>query len=123
MHLRADGSVDPEFRAHVQGTVQALALDREKGVLWVGGDFWRVLGEWRESLVALDAATGAARPWLSGGIADEVNDIELHGERVYVGRSSGASAIDRRTGERIDWSARLGPDRSTRSPSATASST
>jgi hypothetical protein len=116
VHLRADGSVDPHFRADVEGTVHALALDREEGILWVGGHFWRVSGEARSSLVALDAATGAARPWLAPGLDGEVNDIDVDGERVYVGggfhtvagdSQTGAAALGRRTGELIDWDPRL----------------
>jgi hypothetical protein len=116
VHLLADGSVDHRFRADVSGTVHALALDREEGTLWVGGHFWRVSGEDRDSLVALEASTGALRPWIPRGAGPDVNDIDIHGERVYaVGGFhtidgddyAGAVALSRRTGEPLDWDPRL----------------
>ncbi|MGH2948677.1 MAG: hypothetical protein ACRDPC_20880 [Solirubrobacteraceae bacterium] len=112
VHLLADGSVDRRFRADVDGTVQALALDREEGTLWVGGHFSRVSGRHESSLVALAASTGAFRAWLPRGIDGEVNDIDIDGERVYLGGGfhtvagddqSGAAALSRRTGEPLEW--------------------
>lgn len=56
VHLRADGSVDPRFRADVEGYVQALALAR--GRLWIGGTFDRAAGATRHGLAVVDARSG-----------------------------------------------------------------
>src|SRR5437868_5739971 len=62
-HVRADGSVDPAFRADAAGLngntgeVDALAL--RDGKLYVGGDFDRLGGVAARGLGAVDAATGA----------------------------------------------------------------
>lgn len=106
VHLRADGTVDPAFRADVVGTVTALA--RRGDALYVGGDFiQRVSGEPAGSVTAVDARTGARLPWTSGTTMDDVEVLEVDGDRLYVG-GGGVTALDADTGARLPWSAAVG---------------
>ena len=103
VHLRADGSVDPAFRADVDGEVTALA--RRGNTLYVGGRFLRsVSGAPSGSLVALDAATGARLPFADAVGSGEVVSLEVAGDRLYV--AAGALVVlDAVTGTRVPWQA------------------
>ncbi len=109
-HLRADGTVDPRFRADVLGRVTALALAGD--TLWIGGrTLQRINGQAVSNLAAVDAVTGAPRPYPAGPTGD-VTDIDLEGGRLYVvgtmytiggqDRLMGG-ALDAATGEVLDW--------------------
>ena len=63
------------------GEVNALALS--EGTLWVAGLFDSVGGEPHPNL-AVDAATGAPRPWAPGGANGELMDLTVDAGRVYV---------------------------------------
>ena len=61
VHLLADGSIDPAFRAQAVGSVAALELRGD--VLYVGGGFDVIGGVARHALAALDAHTGTVLNW------------------------------------------------------------
>jgi hypothetical protein len=79
VHLRADGSLDPDFRAEALGRVSALALRGD--TLYVGGAFDVIGGEPHSKLAALDARTGEPRAWNPGEFGGEVLDLSLAGDR------------------------------------------
>jgi beta-propeller uncharacterized protein DUF5122 len=84
-HVLADGSLAPDFRADQNGTVWTLALALDGSTLFVGGDFSVIGGQVRHLFAALDAQTGAPRPFdpqVSGG---RVDAIAVSGSRVYLG--------------------------------------
>jgi hypothetical protein len=111
VHLRSDGSVDPDFRADVAGRVHALALYGD--TLWVGGNFASIGGEARSALAAVDAVSGTVRSWLPRGAASSVNDLAVAGDRLYVAGSfssiggddgwSNLAAVDAGSGHVLDW--------------------
>jgi trimeric autotransporter adhesin len=114
VHLRRDGSVDPRFRADVEGWVHALALAR--GRLWIGGSFRSVAGRERLSLAVVDARSGALTPLAAPGTSGEIHAIEPAGGRVYVGGLNavfdgdmrGLGAFDAATGELLAWKPQTG---------------
>lgn len=100
-HLRADGSLDPRFRAGVTGRVESLALAR--GRLWIGGTFERAAGGMRHGLAVVDARTGALT---AGGTPTpgSVGSLAHAGGRVYAsGFTDGLVAYDAATGARLPW--------------------
>lgn len=125
-HVRVDGTLDPSFRPDPEllvgngsvGSVWVLALDG--GTLYVGGQFSSVAGEARRDLVALDAHTGALRPFdaaLSGGpeypqsiygvtsVVARDGVVYVGGEFTHVGGQARptAVALDGQTGARLPW--------------------
>jgi len=104
VHLLADGSVDPDFRADVAGPITALALDGDR--LFVAGLFWTVSGERAWNLAAVDARTGARAPWHTDLSWETIGTLAVDGDRLYVG-GPGAAALDTRTGARLAWDPQL----------------
>src|SRR5262249_41350794 len=97
-------------------TVQAIALNG--GDLLLGGDFWRVGGQNRRGLGAVDAANGVLRPWnprpagSSWQSAWQVNAIVPGASGIGVGGRfsimggvdrAGAAAMDLVTGAILPW--------------------
>ncbi|MGL4743735.1 MAG: hypothetical protein ACRCXL_05025, partial [Dermatophilaceae bacterium] len=82
-HVRADGSLDRDFNARVNGPVRALAL--VGGTLIVGGKFTEAGGVARTNLAAVSAATGDAVPGWTGSTNNTVYSLTAAGASVYVG--------------------------------------
>jgi trimeric autotransporter adhesin len=61
VHLLADRSLDPKWKANVDGTVNAIADDGT--TLYVGGDFTKVNGARRERLASFDNRTRKLSAW------------------------------------------------------------
>jgi len=92
VHVLAGGSVDPAFRAGVGAFVTALAL----------GDGRLYAGEYsfgESSVVALSPETGRALPGFRPRFKDNVTELELAGDRLFVGASD-VTAVDPLTGRR-----------------------
>ena len=82
VHLLPDGSLDPAFRADVLGTVKAFALHGD--TLYIGGNFEFAAGERNRSLAAVDARTGAPRPFADGPDTG-VTKLVVAGDRLFIG--------------------------------------
>ncbi len=90
VRLRSDGSVDPAFVVKLlderyPGDARSLALSPDGGTLYLGGFFDTVNGVPRKVLAAVDARTGAVRPWQASGVLFEPFDLVTHGNVVYAG--------------------------------------
>ncbi|MFC7486355.1 hypothetical protein ACOCJ7_14005 [Knoellia sp. CPCC 206453] len=81
-HVGADGSLDRNFNANVNGPVYALA--RVGGTLVIGGSFTQAGGASVTNLVAVDA-TGLAVPGWTGSTNNTVYSLLATGDRIYVG--------------------------------------
>jgi trimeric autotransporter adhesin len=102
VHLRADGSVDPRFRADADNRVYALAL--AGGRLWIGGSFSHLAGRWRPGFAVVDARTGALTPIGGETPPGFVWSLEQVGRRMYAGGfTAGLIAYDVSSGERLPW--------------------
>lgn len=101
------------------GTPDGGALAVSGDTVYLGGSFNRIAGQERDGLAAVDASTGAARPWnpgtvelrpgVSGGF---VSSIAVAGPMVYVGGSftgiggqarNDIAAIDASSGAVSSW--------------------
>ena len=111
VHLRADGTIDPVFRARRSGLV--MAIERRGDVLYVGGSFGMIGGKVKRSLAKLDARTGEVLDWgPAGGIGGQVESLSISGDRMFIAGSfdtprRGAAALDLATGRVLDWDADL----------------
>jgi trimeric autotransporter adhesin len=81
-HIRADGTVNPDFHPQVNGEVHALA--RSNGRLYVGGNFLTVDGQDRQHLAAVNEATGVLQPW-DPRANDTVHALAATGNVIYIG--------------------------------------
>ena len=143
-HVRADGTLNPDFRPDpfgqinpdYFGSVEALFL--HEGVLYVGGRFDVVAGQPRRNLAALDAATGTLLPLSvtmtteNQGGADPRGFVETVAARagvLYVGGlfnevngtiREGAFALRLSTGEILPWNPMLNQEADLESGEATA---
>ena len=81
-HVRADGSLDRDFNANVDGPVYALALTG--GKLVIGGLFTSAGGVAATNLAAVDAA-GLAVPGWTGRTNNTVYSLLAAGNGIYVG--------------------------------------
>lgn len=94
VHLRADRSVDPVFRADIDDYGKVYALARDGVTLYVGGSFDSVNGTERQDLAAVRTATGATRPFaatLGDAAVRELAALPAtptRGGRLYVGTSA-----------------------------------
>lgn len=141
-HILADGSADANFNANIQGKfnpdiatssanygfigysdgISSLALSPDKSTLYIGGEWglrnnFRVGGQTRYNLAAVDAVSGTLKPWapqVTDGIDQSPYAIVVSpgGSTVYVGgvfsTSSGSTyrylvAIDGTTGNLLPW--------------------
>ena len=85
VHLRPDGSLDPDWSPAPDGRVQALL--RAGPTLYVGGTFDRLGGQPRASLGAVEAATGAATafdPQARRSSRATVGALAMAGSTLYV---------------------------------------
>lgn len=107
-HINADGSIDTAFNPQPNGDV--LALARDGGTLYVGGDFTEIGGAARARVAALDAAGRAT------AFNPQANNMVLtltpHGGRVYMAglftavggqARAGLAAADAATGALTAW--------------------
>ena len=106
-HVRADGSVDPNLRVVITGTVPA-ALARSGGTLYLGGTFSGVGGQHRRGMAAIDLRDGSVLPWAPAfrtepGGARGALTLALVGGNVIAGGVGNVTAYDGRTG-RKRWS-------------------
>lgn len=86
VRIRADGSVDPDWLASVNGTVWSLAVDAEH--VYVVGNFSSVQGQARRGLAKLslaDASLSAWNPNQGSTSSYDFRSIALHGGSAYVG--------------------------------------
>ncbi len=86
VRIRADGSVDSDWLASVNGTVWSLAVDAEH--VYVVGNFSSVQGQARRGLAKLslaDASLSAWNPNQGSTSSYDFRSIALHGGSAYVG--------------------------------------
>lgn len=103
VHLRADGSVDPDFDAGLARTAFVGALSLSDDTLYVGGDLGLVAGRRNTKLMAVDAATGERTAFaVRGGprVTELVVASEVGGgsDRLYVGTDVRLDAYDAASG-------------------------
>jgi hypothetical protein len=96
-HVLASGAFDPKFNATLDGFADALAL--HDGRLYVGRWFQK------ESIVALDAATGTVdsgfdAPTAGTEYPNAVTELLAVGSRLYAGTLDGLLVVDLGTGKR-----------------------
>jgi hypothetical protein len=78
----ATGTLDAAFRADTNGTVRALVSDGT--TVWAGGNFTTVGGASRNRIAAVDAATGALRPFAAQANSP-VYSLDLRAGQLFVG--------------------------------------
>jgi len=97
--IRANGTVDPNFRADTNGVVYGLAGSADGATVYIGGQFTEASGESRANLAAVNATTGVSVPgWTANttGTTPEVLALEQSGSRLYVsGRFGGIDGVAR----------------------------
>ena len=94
----------------------AFALAYSSNTVYVAGDFTSVSGQARVSLVALDAGTGAVKPFQADldffGSGEYLNTLAISGNILYVGgyftrirhtARLGLAALDATTGKVLAW--------------------
>jgi hypothetical protein len=88
------GAYLPAFAPIVNGQVEALEVDPQRGLVFVGGSFTQVNGADVPGFAILDATTGALagtqRPVRSGGSPGSVYGLRRVGRQLYVGGGFGA---------------------------------
>jgi len=92
VHIKADGSVDPDFAVSVDETVEAIA--RDGSTVYIGGKIQEVNGEVRKGIAAVSAETGELLSWApeiydNAFNTDYVYALAVVGEHVYVGGKFG----------------------------------
>ena len=80
-----DGTVDPTFDPSPDGVVRAVAGSADGGTVYLGGTFATAGGLPRTNLVAVDAATGAARDTWTTVANNTVYALTVSGDRLYAG--------------------------------------
>jgi hypothetical protein len=78
--------------------VSALALDASSDTLYFGGDLSKVGGQRRDGLAAVDARTGAVRPWDPSAFGFVYALARGAGGVVFVGGEIGSVGAERRAG-------------------------
>ncbi len=108
-HVRADYSLDPNWKPDPNGPVYALALSDK--ILYIGGAFTAIGGQDRQRLAALNTATGEVTDW-NPAADDDARALAVSGNTLYVGGSFQqiggeprpyAAALNRTTGQVLDW--------------------
>jgi outer membrane protein assembly factor BamB len=106
--LDADLRLQAGWPMLADGLIQDLA--RSGDTLFVAGDFTSIAGQPRAGLAAIDAASGALRPW-TAATPGSYGRIAVSDARVYAARASGSgqpiAAFDRATGASHSWSPAL----------------
>ena len=101
------------WNPNANGVVRALALNRSKTAVYVGGDFSAIGGRAVSKLALVDLASGRVDARFRPAVKGRVRTIALAGDRLYVGGdftrvgSSAArtkvAALDPTTGALLDW--------------------
>jgi hypothetical protein len=81
----ATGQIDQAFVPQLDGQVNALVGDTSGTAVFVGGSFMTVNGVANRGLVKLDLATGQTVDGFRAITTGAVNDLVVHGDRLYVG--------------------------------------
>lgn len=84
-HITATGQVDPNFVVKPSSEVRSFALSADGKTLYVGGVFSRVNDTDRNLLAAVDAKTGALKPWNPIIAGTGVDEMAIQGTTLYVG--------------------------------------
>jgi hypothetical protein len=92
-HIRADGSLDPNWNPLPSSSVNAIAV--MNGVVYIGGTFTTVNGQQRVSLAAIDAASGNLTAWNPNPNLG-VWTIAAANGNIYVGGTFTAIGVFRR---------------------------
>lgn len=104
VHIRPDGSVNPEWNPSPSATVSALAFI--DGTLYASGFFNRIAGKERSRLAALDAVSGEATGFRAD--TESVSALVVHDDILILGGSfssvggvsqRGLAAVNRITGD------------------------
>jgi hypothetical protein len=94
------------------GAVRAMALNRSKTAVYVGGDFSAIGGKTASKLALVDLASGRVDSRFRPAVKGRVRSIALAGDRLYVGgdftRVGGSArakvaALNPITGALLDW--------------------
>ena len=96
-HILANGTLDSAWHPGCDGPVYALAL--YGGVLYVGGSFTLLDGQFRTSLAAVNSSTGAVTTWAPDVAGGVVNCLTTDGMTLYIGGSF--TSINSQTRNRI----------------------
>jgi trimeric autotransporter adhesin len=117
VHIRADGTLDPNFRVTIpSGQVNAIAV--VGSTVYAGGTFTSVGGQARSKLAAVNAADGSLTDW-NPISSSTVSTLAVSGTTLYVGgqfASMGSPAVSRNrlaafdttTGALTDWNPNAG---------------
>ena len=111
-HLRADGTVDPDFDPGANGPVRALAISGS--IIYAGGDFTTIGDRPRSFLAAVRIGDGVVTSWNPsvGPAGCMVDALAVSGSTVYAGGRfylvgeqfrSCIAAIDAVTGTPTSW--------------------
>ena len=112
-HISSDYSVDPKWNPDASGgtTPSIYALAVSDSVVYAGGAFASIGGQDRNSIAALDAATGLATPW-NPDATGVIYALAVSDSRIYAGGlfthiggqiSNNLVALDATTGWATDW--------------------
>jgi hypothetical protein len=83
-HIRADGSVDPNFAPDVNDAVRSLAVSGSS--VYVAGSFTSIAGQVRNRIAALNAGDGSAKAFNPDANAPvEALAVSSDGSTVYAG--------------------------------------
>lgn len=80
------GGTAQQTTDNTAGTAVVWSLAVTPDTIYLGGDFDTVGNEPRHSLAAVDASSGAARPW-AGSPSGSVRAVAVSGSRLYAGGS------------------------------------
>ena len=119
-HLKANGTVDPNWDPNPAGSLQSdpvhiHAIVLSGSTVYVGGSFTSIGGQQRRGIAALNASTGQATSW-NPNASNWVRAIAIKGTTVYVGgrftsiggqSRNALAAIDVATGNATAWNPTL----------------
>jgi hypothetical protein len=109
------------WNPNANGLVRALALNRAKTGVYVGGDFSTIGGKSASKLTLIDLTSGRVDPKFRPAVKGRVRTIALAGDRLYVGGDftrvgssarAKVAALNPTTGALLGWAPpTLGPGR------------
>ncbi|MGI0016600.1 MAG: hypothetical protein ACREBU_24520, partial [Nitrososphaera sp.] len=88
-HIKADGTVDPNWDPNPSGSFSSAAthiyaIVVSGSTVYIGGNFTSIGGQQRRGLAALEASTGQASSW-NLNVANIVRTLAIKGETMYIG--------------------------------------